>query len=177
MGTAFELGKFLISIVVCQLAGIIGSFSARSAIKDWYSKLIKPSFAPPNSLFGPVWVTLYLLMGIALYLVWHLYGHRRNVFIALYFIWHIDGHRQFVFIALSLFVIQLVLTALWSPAFFGLRSPVAGLYVIVPLLVFVFLTTMVFFRISLPAGILMIPYLLWVGFATVLNASIWLLNW
>ncbi len=159
MGTAFELGKFLISIVVCQLAGIIGSFSVRSTIKDWYSKLIMPSFAPPSSLFGPVWVTLYLLMGIALYLVWHL-----------------AGYRQGVFIALILFMIQLVLNALWSPAFFGLRSPLIGLYVIVPLLVFVFLTTVAFFRISLPAGILMVPYLLWVGFATVLNASIWILN-
>jgi tryptophan-rich sensory protein len=115
METAFELGKFLISILVCQLAGIIGSFSVRSAIKDWYSKLIMPSFAPPNWLFGPVWVTLYLLMGIALYLVWRL-----------------DGYRQGVLIALILFMIQLVLNALWSPAFFGLRSPLIGLYVIVP---------------------------------------------
>jgi tryptophan-rich sensory protein len=159
VGAVFELGKFLVSLIVCQLAGIIGFFSTRSAIQDWYSKLIKPSFAPPNSLFGPVWVTLYFLMGIALYLVWRQEDHRRDVVTAL-----------------RLFVIQLILNALWSPAFFGLRSPLAGLLVIVPLLVFVFLTTVSFFRISRPAGILMIPYLLWVGFATILNASIWMLN-
>jgi benzodiazapine receptor len=154
-----EIGLTLLFILVCQLAGAIGSLATQASLSTWYEALAKPSFNPPSWVFAPVWTTLYTLMGIAAYLVW-----RRG--------WH----RQDVKRALGVFAVQLVLNAAWSLVFFGLQAPLGGLVVIVLLLAAIVLTMRAFFPLSRTAGWLLVPYVLWVAFATVLNGSIWLLN-
>ncbi|KPL05051.1 MAG: TspO protein [candidate division Zixibacteria bacterium SM1_73] len=156
---SIEILKLVISIVVCQLAGVIGSIFTTPAIATWYATLKKPSFTPPNWLFSPVWITLFVLMGIAAFLVWNKGLHDKGVKIAL-----------------SVFIVQLILNALWSVMFFGLKSPLAGLIDIVVLWIAILLTISYFFKVSNMAGILLIPYILWVTFAAVLNFSIWRLN-
>jgi translocator protein len=156
---AADIPKLVFFIVVCQLAGGIGSYFTVPAIPGWYATLKRPLLTPPDWVFGPVWITLYVLMGIAVFLIWRetRYGKPRRK-------------------ALLLFGIQLVLNALWPFLFFGLRSPLAGLAGIVALAVGIFLTLRLFLRISYPAGILLIPYLLWVGYAAGLNFAIFILN-
>lgn len=151
--------KLIISIAICQLAGIIGSFFTISQIPSWYAGLIKPSFNPPNWLFGPVWLTLYTLMGISLYLIW-LKGFKTKQ----------------AKTALLLFATQLVLNSLWSIIFFGWHMTDYALAEIV-LLWFVILAVIIrFYKISKPATYLLVPYILWVSFAAFLNLSIFLLN-
>ena len=154
-----DILKLVVSIVACLAAGAIGSLFTRSAIPTWYATLEKPPFSPPNWLFAPVWTLLYILMGIAAFLVW-----RKGL------------ENRGVRIALIVFLIQLVLNALWSVVFSGLESPLCGLIVISVLWVAILVTVIKFFKISRVASVLMWPYLLWVTFAAVLNASIWLLN-
>ena len=151
--------KLIISIVACQCAGLIGSIFATSAISTWYASLEKPGFTPPNWLFAPAWVTLYLLMAISASIVW-----RRGL-----------GDTR-VRTALIIFLIQLVLNALWSVVFFGLESPLYGVIVIVILWIAIVLTIVKFFRISTLAGALLLPYIGWVTFAATLNVSIFILN-
>jgi benzodiazapine receptor len=151
--------KLLASIAACQLAGFFGSLFTRPAIPSWYARLQKPSFAPPNWLFAPMWISLYLLMALAAYLVW-----RKGL-----------GSRG-VRLALAVFLVQLLLNALWSPVFFGLRAPLAGAVVIVVLWLAILLTMVLFWNISRPAAWLLLPYLLWVSLASALNISIYLLN-
>jgi tryptophan-rich sensory protein len=151
--------KLVVSLVACQCAGIIGSIFTTPAIPTWYATLQKPSFNPPNWLFAPAWVTLYLLMGIAAFLIW-----RRGL-----------GQKG-VKLALVIFLVQLVLNALWSVVFFGLQSPLYGVVVIVALWVAILLTILSFFRQSTAAGALLLPYILWVSFASVLNIAILVLN-
>jgi tryptophan-rich sensory protein len=151
--------KLIGSIIVCQVAGIIGALFTSPAIKGWYSNLNKPSFNPPNWIFGPVWTALYLLMGISLFLVWKKYNGDSNIKIAL-----------------TIFFFQLVLNTLWSIMFFGLRNPVAGFIVIVVLWIAILLTIISFYKYSITASMLLIPYILWVSFATVLNYYLWKLN-
>jgi benzodiazapine receptor len=154
-----EILKLVMSIVICQLAGVMGSLFTRPAIPTWYATLEKPSFTPPNGVFSPAWITLFVLMGIAAFLVWN------------------KGlSDQRVKIALSIFAVQLILNVLWSVMFFGLRSPLAGLIDIVILWIAISLTILYFFKVSNMAGILLIPYILWVSFAAGLNFSIWRLN-
>jgi benzodiazapine receptor len=154
-----DIWKLAVSIIACLAAGAIGSVFTQQAIPTWYATLEKPAFNPPNWLFAPVWTLLYILMGIAAFLVWRKGWENRQVRIAL-----------------IVFLIQLVLNALWSAAFFGLESPLYGLIVISVLWVAILVTVIKFYRISSVASILMWPYLLWVTFAAVLNSSIWLLN-
>jgi len=152
--------RLIVSCAVPILVGVVGSlFTTADSLNNWYAKLNKPVFNPPGWVFGPVWTTLYILMGIAAFLVW-----RKGL------------DNKLVRLALLCFVVQLVLNALWTPLFFGLRSPLAGLIDIVLLLSAIDLTTILFLRISKPAGVLLIPYILWVLFAMILNASIFLLN-
>jgi benzodiazapine receptor len=151
--------KLLVSIVICQAAGVIGSFFTTPSIPAWYAGIEKPSFTPPNSVFGPVWITLFLLMGIALFLVW-----REGL-----------GDRR-IRTAFIVFMVQLALNISWSIAFFGLRSPLAGLVVIVILWAAILATIFSFFGISKTAGALLIPYILWVSYAAVLNGAIYVLN-
>lgn len=140
-------------ILLCQAAGAIGSIFTFSAIPNWYAYLNKPFFNPPNWIFGPVWTTLYTLMGIAVYLVW-----KKRKGIPFWF-W-----------------VQLVLNALWSILFFGLQNPILAFVGVVFLWLSIFLTITSFYRIYKTAAYLLVPYLLWVSFASLLNASIALLN-
>ncbi|HDS45219.1 MAG TPA: tryptophan-rich sensory protein [Methanomicrobia archaeon] len=159
MITVKELIKLIVSILVCLLAGQIGALATSASIPTWYATLNKPFFTPPNWVFAPVWITLYLLMGIAAFLVWQ------------------QGFEQpRVRRGLVIFGIQLILNTLWSIAFFGLQSPLAGLVVIVLLWLAILLTILSFSPISKPAAILLIPYLLWVSLAALLNAAILILN-
>lgn len=151
--------RLIASIVICHMAGVFGSAFTTRAIPTWYATIRKPEFTPPNWVFAPVWLALYTLMGISLYLVWREHAGGAK-------------HRS----ALMVFGIQLALNAIWSAAFFGLHSPLAGLVVISALLVVLGLTAARFVRVSRSAGLLLVPYMVWVAFATVLNASIWFLN-
>jgi benzodiazapine receptor len=154
-----EFIKLIVSILVCQLAGSIGALATSASIQTWYATLSKPFFTPPNWLFGPVWITLYLLMGVAAFLVWRQGFEEPRV-------------RR----GLAIFGVQLALNSLWSIAFFGLQSPLAGLVVIVLLWLAILLTILTFAPISKPAVILLIPYILWVSLAALLNAAILVLN-
>lgn len=147
------------AILLCEGAGGLGALAVSGSIDTWYSTLKKPPFNPPNWVFGPVWTTLYLLMGIAAYLV------------------SMEGtDRELVQRAQRLFAVQLALNAGWSFLFFGRRSPLYALVEIICLWGAIVLTLAMFFRISKLAGFLLLPYLLWTTFAAVLNFSIWRLN-
>ena len=151
--------KLLTAIVISEAAGIIGSLFTASAIPGWYASLIKPQLAPPNWVFGPVWTTLYALMGIAAFLVW-----KRGL------------ERREVKTALAIFVGQLALNTLWSIIFFGLKNPGAAFIEIILLWLAILATIIAFAKISKPAAWLLVPYLLWVSFAGYLNYAIWALN-
>ncbi len=154
-----DILKLSISIAVCEMAGIIGSLFTIRKIPTWYASLKKPSFRPPNRLFGPVWTLLYLLMGISAYLIWQ------------------EGLESLVVKeALVVFLMQLALNVVWSIAFFGFESPFGGLIVIALLWGAILLSIIEFIRLSLTAGLLLIPYIVWVSFAAVLNAAIYVLN-
>ena len=154
-----NIKKLVISITVCELAGVAGSFFTMPAIEGWYKTIQKPSFTPPNWLFGPVWIVLFLLMGIAAYLVWNKGWDKIEVRTSLYS-----------------FCIQLALNVFWSILFFGLESPFFGTVEIFILWGFILLTILEFYRISKPAGLLLFPYVLWVSYAAVINFFIWRLN-
>jgi tryptophan-rich sensory protein len=148
----------LISIVICNLAGALGSIFTARTVDTWYIELVKPSFNPPSWVFGPVWTTLYILMGISLYLVW------------------IDRKKKFKKPALTVFGIQLALNALWSILFFGLQSPFYAFIEIIFLWAFILASIYYFYKISKPAAYLLIPYIAWVSFAAILNFFIYYLN-
>ncbi len=154
-----KITKLIISLIVSHAAGIIGSIATFNAVNTWYLTIQKPVFTPPGWLFGPAWLTLYTLMGIALYLVWD-----RGI------------REQRVRTAISLFAVQLVLNTLWSILFFGFQAPLYAFVEIMFLWLFILLTMVQFFQISKAAGWLLVPYILWVSFAAILNLSIVLLN-
>ena len=139
-------------------AAAIGGTATSRAVRDWYPTLVKPAWNPPAWLFGPVWTVLYIAMAVAAWLVWRRVG------------W--AGAR----LALTLFMVQLTLNAAWSIIFFGLRNPGAAFAEVVVLWAAILGTLVLFWQVSVPAGILFIPYLTWVSFAAVLNFSIWRLN-
>jgi len=151
--------KLVISILICQCAGIIGSFFTRRSIPEWYVVINKPVFNPPNWIFAPVWTSLFTLMGIAAFLVW-----RKGM--------RTPGVKR----ALNIFLLQLGLNSLWSIVFFGSRSIVGGLAVIVLLWLAIFWTIKEFLVISKPAAVLLIPYIAWVSFAFILNVAFLILN-
>lgn len=146
-------------IAVSELAGIVGSFFTISAIPGWYATLTKPALNPPSWLFGPVWITLYALMGISAYLIWQKGLDKKEVRIALW-----------------VFAVQLGLNSVWSIIFFGLKSPAWALVDIVTLWLCIIWMMILFWKISKPATLLIVPYILWVSFAIYLNYSIWILN-
>jgi len=148
-----------ISILICQGAGVFGSFFTAPSVKTWYTTLNKPSFNPPNWLFAPVWTTLFLLMGVALYLVWQ--KSKRN---------------KEVKKVLKIFWLHLALNIAWSFLFFGLKNPLAGLIGIIFLWGMIAYLIIAFKRINKWSGWLLFPYFLWVTFAAFLNFSIWQLN-
>ncbi|SOE24163.1 TspO and MBR related proteins [Spirosomataceae bacterium TFI 002] len=151
--------KLIASILICQAAGIIGSFFTISSIDSWYATLNKPSFNPPSWLFGPAWITLYFLMGIALYLVWNM--ERRDK------IWKN---------AIAIFSVQLILNVAWSIIFFGMEQPLLAGFEIIILWVFILLTIIYFGKLNKTAAYLLVPYICWVTFASVLNWAIVTLN-
>ncbi len=150
--------KLAMSIVLCQLAGVAGSLFTTPAIPTWYRTLKKPFFTPPDWIFGPVWISLFILMGISLFMVWRRQEH--------------PGFK----LTLMFFLIQLIFNILWSAAFFGLRSPLLGLIDIGLLWVATLLTIRYSLRISKVAGLLLLPYMFWVSFAVFLNFALWILN-
>lgn len=149
----------IVAVLICEGAGLIGSIFTRAGLNGWFQTLNKPSFNPPGWVFGPVWTVLYALMGIAAAMIWQ---HRDT-----------DPEAR---PALRMFGVHLALNVLWSAAFFGARSPLAALINIVALWVALVATIQRFARISGRAAGLMLPYLAWTTFATVLNAAIWRLN-
>jgi tryptophan-rich sensory protein len=155
---AAEFLKLVASVILCQLAGFLGSLFTIPAIPTWYTTLKKPFFTPPNWIFSPVWISLFMLMGISLF-----------------FVWRRQGHPQ-LRIALFFFFFQLVLNVFWSAAFFGLRAPLLGLIDIILLWIGILFTITNFLKVSKFAGALLIPYFLWVSFAALLNFSLWILN-
>ena len=151
--------KLLISIAIPLTVGATSSFFTIDAIKGWYTTLEKPFFTPPNWLFGPAWTTLYLLMGISFYMVWN------NVELSKY------KSKAYLF-----FAVQLGLNFFWSIIFFYFQNPFAGLIEIILMLLAIILTIFYFSKISKLAAWLLVPYVCWVSFATVLNFAIWHLN-
>jgi tryptophan-rich sensory protein len=153
------LAKVTISVIVCELAGAIGSVFTIPAISSWYDIIQKAAFTPPGWLFGPVWIALYAIIGIAAGLIWFRAARKNGAGCAL-----------------AAFDLQLALNVLWSFLFFGLRSPLYGLLDIIALWVAIAVTAIKFYKISRSAAYLMVPYLLWVSFALALNLYIWRLN-
>ena len=151
--------QVIIAILISEAAGIIGSVFTSPSIPTWYAGIIKPTFSPPNWVFGPVWTTLFALMGIASYIVWKRGFERRDVRIAL-----------------GMFALQLILNVTWSLIFFGLQNPALAFLEIIALWLAIALTIVSFYRINKIAAYLLIPYILWVSFAMFLNYTIWSLN-
>ena len=151
--------KIIFFILVSELAGIIGSIFTTPSIPTWYAGLQRSTLNPPSWVFGPVWTTLFALMGIAAY-----------------FIYQKGIRHQRVKVALGIFGLQLLLNTFWSILFFGLRSPGAALLEIGFLWAAIVATIIAFYKISKPAAYLLLPYILWVSFAVYLNYTIWILN-
>jgi len=174
--------KFIISIIICQLAGVVGSFFTVPAIGDWYAKLNKPSFTPPGSFIGLVWVILFFLMGISLYLVWSknwqinisAEGQERKA-------WNRFSEKLWSGTwreenTIAIFILQLVLNILWSVIFFGLKSPGPAFFELIMLWFAILYTIANFYRVSKTAAYLLIPYIFWVSFAGFLNFRLWRMN-
>ena len=145
-------------VLVCVVAGGLGAVATTPEIDGWYRTVVKPEWNPPDWVFGPVWTTLFVLMGISAWLVWKLAGFQETA------------------IPLSLFAVQLILNVTWSWIFFGMHQIGWAAVEIVILWLAILATTVAFFRRSKPAGWLLMPYLGWVTFASVLNFAIWQLN-
>lgn len=152
-----SLFRFIVSVVLCEGVGLLGGLFTASSVSSWYPLLNKPSFNPPGWIFGPVWTTLYLLMGVSLFLAW-------------------QSKKKGRVLAFTVFGVQLGLNFLWSLLFFGLRCPGCAFLEIIVLWISIVLTMVLFFRISRTASLLFIPYLLWVSFASVLNYYLFVLN-
>lgn len=154
-----KLLKFIISILISEGVGFISTPFTISAIPTWYATLNKPFFSPPNWIFAPVWTALYFLMGMAAYLIWEKGFKNKKV-------------KE----ALKFFLIQLALNFVWSLFFFGLHAPLLAFIEIVILWLAILATIKKFHPLSPSAAYLLIPYLLWVSFATILNCAIVVLN-
>jgi translocator protein len=150
---------WIVSVLIAQVAGIVGSMFTMPSVAGWYQTINRPSWNPPGWLFGPVWVSLYTLMGIAAYLVWQ----KRDL-------------GQVVKTALIVYGVQLLLNTLWSILFFGMKNPGLALVEILILLSTIILTTVLFYKIRPVTLWLLLPYILWVSFASFLNYTIWSLN-
>lgn len=147
------------AVLLPQAVGALGALSTFGAVRDWYPTLVRPSFAPPTWVFGPVWTTLYVMMGLASWLVW------RQGFA-----------RPEVRSALTVYGVQLAFNLAWSWLFFGLRQPFLALLEIIVLFGLIAVTAWRFAPLSRAAAVLMLPYGAWVAFASVLNAGFWWLN-
>lgn len=147
------------AILFCLIVGSLGSLVTVTGPGSWYSALQKPFFAPPNWVFAPVWTTLFILMGIALYLVWQCGTENREVKIAL-----------------GIFGVQFFLNVIWSFLFFSLRSPLLGFIDIIILWVAIVVTIGAFYRVKKSAAYFLIPYIAWVTLASALNGAVYFMN-
>ena len=154
-----EIPKLIVALLIPLIVGFLGSIATTSQIPTWYATLVKPLWAPPNWVFAPVWTTLFILMGLALYLVW-----RQGL------------ERKDVKFAILIFGVQLVLNLLWSVVFFSFHAILGAFIVILILWIAIFANIIAFYVISKPAGILLVPYIIWVSIASYLNYTIYLLN-
>lgn len=157
--------KLIACIALCQSAGFLGTFFTLSAIPNWYLYLEKPFFSPPNWIFGPVWTTLYTMMGISLYLNWIKLSDKKFT-------------KQYSYIRLSIaiFLIHLIFNTAWSIIFFGMKDIFSALIVIIIIWGFIVWMIKRFYQTDKWASWLLVPYLAWVSFATLLNLNLWLLN-
>ncbi len=155
-----SIGGLLICILICFAASGVGVIAVNQTLESWYVMLRKPSWNPPNWLFGPVWTSLYTMMAVSAWLIW-----RRR-----------DDQPGLVRVTLAIFAVQLTLNALWSWVFFAWRQPGWGFLEVLLLWAMIVATIAFEWRISRPAALLMVPYLGWVTFAAALNATIWRLN-
>jgi tryptophan-rich sensory protein len=155
-----KISRIAIVVIICLAVGYFSGMVTRASITTWYPTLVKPSFNPPNWIFAPVWTSLYVMMGVAAGLIWN----------------QITTQKAAVTKALQFFIIQLVLNALWSYLFFGLHNLMLATIEVVLLWLMIFETYSQFAKINKTASYLMLPYLAWVSFASVLTASIWWLN-
>ena len=152
--------RIILCVIICLAVGYLSSIVTQSSIKTWYPTITKPSFNPPNWVFAPVWTLLYIMMGIAAGMVWN----------------KLDTNKELVKKALSFFIIQLLLNALWSYLFFGLKNILLASIEIVLLWLIIYETYHIFKQVDKRASYLLIPYLAWVGFATILTGNIYWLN-
>lgn len=154
-----KIVKLICSMAVCILIGFLGSFATRGSVTTWYADLSRPSFTPPDWTFGVVWPILYVMMGISAFLIWNM-----------------GFDKTEVKVALCIFGLQLILNGLWTPIFFGLHLIGLALVEIIMMWAAILLTIISFWKVSKPAAFLLLPYILWVSFAIVLNASLYILN-
>lgn len=152
--------RIILCVIICLAVGYLSSIVTQSSIKTWYPTIAKPSFNPPNWVFAPVWTLLYIMMGIAAGMVWN----------------KLETKKELVKKALSFFIIQLLLNALWSYLFFGLKNILLASIEIVLLWLIIYETYYIFKQLDKKASYLLIPYLAWVSFATILTGSIFWLN-
>lgn len=150
--------SLILWVTVCLGAGLIGSMSTGAAVATWYAELTKPSWTPPNWLFAPVWTTLYIMMGVAAWIVWRKVGFSGAPY------------------AILIFGIQLIFNAAWSGLFFGMRRFDLAFIEIVVLWLLILATAIAFWRHDARASLLLLPYLAWVSYASALNFAIWRLN-
>ena len=153
-----DVVKLVVSIAVPLLAGFGSSVFTVNSISTWYATLNKPWFSPPNVVFAPVWTILYILMGLALFLIWRSPRNRTRD------------------IGIALFAAQLAINVIWTLAFFGLQNTLYGLLTIIPLWILIAATIYQFYKVEKWASYLLVPYIVWVSIATALNASVYLLN-
>jgi translocator protein len=153
-----DVVKLLVSLAVPLLAGFGSTVFTINSIPTWYASLNKPWFSPPNVVFAPVWTILYILMGVALFLIWRSPRNRTR-----------DS-------GIALFAAQLAVNVIWTFAFFGLQNTLYGLLSIIPLWILIAATIYQFYKVEKWASYLLVPYIAWVSIATALNASVYLLN-
>ena len=159
MNDISKIAKLLCSVSTCLFIGFLGSYATRDSVTTWYASLSRPSFTPPDWTFGVVWPILYVMMGISAFLIWNKGLDKREVKLAL-----------------VIFGLQLILNGLWTLVFFGLHLIGLALVEIIIMWAAILLTIFVFWRVSKTAALLLLPYILWVSFAIILNSGLFLLN-
>ncbi|MFA5764212.1 MAG: TspO/MBR family protein [archaeon] len=156
-----QIAKLIALVIFCEIIGAIGTIFTIPNIPTWYASLVKPFFSPPNWLFAPVWTILFLMMGVSLYFILENKNKKLEI------------KRK---IAIAFFGIQFIFNILWSYLFFGLRNPLFGFIGIIFLWISILATIISFYKIDKKSAYLLVPYLLWVSFATILNFAVFILN-